>query len=397
MNGKKHWKRIHIVVKYFYPVAAGIETNILETYSVLAKKGWRIVLHTSRDTLTEKNILKKQDLIRGIKVKRYLYQFFGYFPKIPWYTTDIICLHNFNIVPHSYIMIWTFILKIFGRKRYSLVLIPHGGYNPEWRVFPKFQASIKKTYHQTIGKWLINISVDGVRAVSEWEKNEMIKEGIRPALISVIENGIENEAYSDIDRLASVKIKDKIKKIGKYIIQVGRIYPIKNYETTIRALAQLPEDIKYVIVGPDADEAYIKSLNNLIKELKLIDRVIFLGVIRGVDKYYVIRHAEMMVHMALWESFCNVVHEGLSQGLICIVANNTALPLLIQNGVNGYCVETQDYKTVAERIQYVLNNKNTSELQQMSERNRKLGLQHSWRSIAYALEKFYNKLIINNK
>lgn len=397
MNEKKHWKRIHIIVKYFYPVAAGIETNIMETYSVLAKKGWRIVLHTSKDTLTEKNVLKKQDFIRGIKVKRYPYRFFGYFPKIPWQTSDIICLHNFNIVPHSYIMLYTFILKIFGRKRYSLVLIPHGGYNPEWSTFPKVGGFMKKIYHKTVGKWLINLSVDGVRAVSEWEKDEMIQAGIRPGIIATIPNGVENEAYADIDRLASVKMKDMVKKIGRYIIQIGRIYSIKNYETTIRALALLPEDVKFVIAGPQADESYTKSLNKLIDQLKLTDRVIFVGVIRGIDKYYLIKHAEMMVHMALWESFCNVVHEGLSQGLVCIVANNTALPLLVQDGVNGYCIETHDYKMVAKKVQYVLDNKQSPEIEEMIERNRKYGLQHSWRSVAYTLEKFYNNLIIKNK
>lgn len=397
MNEKKHWKRIHIVVKYFYPVAAGIETNILETYSFLAKKGWRILLHTSTDTLTEKNALKKQDLIRGIKVKRYPYRFFGYIPKIPWQTTDIICLHNFNIVPHAYVMLYTIFLKILGRKRYSLVLIPHGGYNPEWSTFPKMIVLIKKTYHQTVGKWLINLSVDGVRAVSEWEKNEMIKEGVRPELIAMIPNGVENEAYADIDRLASVKMKDMVKKVGKYILQIGRIYSIKNYETTIKALAQLPSDIKYVIAGPQANTSYTKTLNTLIEELKLQDRVIFVGVIRGIDKYYLIKHTEMMVHMALWESFCNVVHEGLSQGLVCIVANNTALPLLIKDGINGYCIETRDYKAVAEKIQYVLDNKQSAEIQEMMARNRTYGLQHSWRSVAYSLEKFYNALIIKNK
>lgn len=397
MNEKKHWKRIHIVVKYFYPVAAGIETNILETYSILAKKGWRILLHTSQDTLTEKNVLKKQDDIRGIRVRRYPFRLWGYIPRIPWQTTDIVCIHNFNIVPHSYIMVYTLILKLFGRKRYSLVLIPHGGYNPEWSVFPKFQGFIKRTYHKTVGKWLINLSVDGIRAVSDWEKNALIAEGIKPGLVTMISNGIEHEAYADVDRLASVKIKETVKKIGSYIIQIGRIYPIKNYETTIRALALLPNNIKYVIAGPLADESYIRSLNKLISELKLEDRVIFAGVIRGIDKYYLIKHAEMMVHMAIWESFCNVVHEGLSQGLVCIVANNTALPLLIKDGIHGYCVDTHDYKAVADKIKYVINTKTSKEITEMIERNRIFGLKHSWKSVAYSLEKFYDALIINSK
>ncbi len=58
----------------------------------------------------------------------------------------------------------------------------------------------------------------------------------------------------------------------------------------------------------------------------------------------------MMVHMAIWESFCNVVHEGMSQGLVCIVADNTALPYLIKNGVHGWCVPTRDEKHYLKRL-----------------------------------------------
>src|SRR5436305_1512737 len=124
-------KQLHVIVKYFYPVTAGIETNTLETYSVLAEKGWNVTVHTSTDTPVEKNHVNEN-------------------------------------------------------------------------------------------------------------------------LITVITNGIENEAYSDIDTLASKEIKEKAKGFGRYILQVGRIYMIKNYETTIKALAKLPDDVKFVIAGaPD--------------------------------------------------------------------------------------------------------------------------------------------------
>ena len=38
--------KIDIVVKYFYPVTAGIETNIMETYRFLVENGWDVTLHT---------------------------------------------------------------------------------------------------------------------------------------------------------------------------------------------------------------------------------------------------------------------------------------------------------------------------------------------------------------
>jgi glycosyltransferase involved in cell wall biosynthesis len=234
-----------------------------------------------------------------------------------------------------------------------------------------------------------------VRAVSEWEKQEMIKKGLKPSLVRVISNGIEDEAYLDVDQEASEDIKEKVKNFGRYIIQIGRVYMIKNYETTIRALTNTPEDLKYVIAGPIGDNNYLKKLQKLVKDLNLEDRVIFLGVIRGVDKYYLIKHAQMMVHMALWESFCNVVHEGMSQGLICIVADNTALPLLIKDGVNGYCVETMDSKTVSEKIHYVLEHKNSSEMKAMIKVNREFGLEMSWRKVADKMYSLYNNLFQN--
>lgn len=392
-------KHLHVIVKYFYPVTAGIETNTLETYSVLAEKGWDITIHTSRDTAVEKNCLRSTETFRGLKIKRYPFTWYGFLPQISTKNADIIALHNFDIFPHLHMLAYYLILKILGKKNFSLVLTPHGGFNPEWRVFGKIKGFIKQTYHNTLGVFLINHVVDAIRTVSEWEKKEMLGKGIRKNIIHVITNGIENEAYMDVDKLASPAIKKKVKKFGKYIIQVGRIYMIKNYETAIRALVHTPKDIKFVMAGAaDKNPSYKKTdyldtLKKLVTELKLEDRVIFVGVVRGADKYYLIKHAEMMVHMALWESYCNVVHEGMSQGLVCLVANNTALPLLIKDKVNGYVINTTDEKTLARKIQYVLKNKNTKTMKSMSQLNRTLALENSWRNVAEKVDMLYTTLI----
>lgn len=392
MKTPKPIRTVHVIEKYFYPVAAGIETNILETYSVLAEKGWDITIHTSKDTLTEKNVLKDEETYRGLKIKRQPFRWYSYFPKINYGKADAVCLHNFNIIPHFYILLYALFLKLIGRKKFILILTPHGGFNPEWRIFPAWQAFVKQVYHYTIGTFLINLTVDGMRAVSEWEREEIIKKGVNAKIVHTISNGIEDEAYADVDAEASEDIKKKVAEFGRYIIQIGRVYMIKNYETTLRALTKVPKDVKYIIAGPVGDNNYLKKLETLIKELNLEERVIFLGVIRGIDKYYLIKHAQMMVHMALWESFCNVVHEGMSQGLICIVANNTALPLLIKNGINGYCVETQDDAGVAEKINYVLEHKNSDEMKKMQAVNREFGLEMSWRKVSQKMFDLYTNL-----
>lgn len=157
-------KKIDVIVKYFYPVAAGIETNVLETYRILVEKGWDVTIHTSNDTLTQKAILPNDELVKNIKVKRYSFGLLGYWPKIDWDNTSVVCLHNFNIVPHIGIILFSLIKKVLGKKLFALVLTPHGGFNPEWSVFPRRVALAKQFFqYNPLTISLINNVIDKVR------------------------------------------------------------------------------------------------------------------------------------------------------------------------------------------------------------------------------------------
>ncbi len=390
---KKQPKHIDIIVKYFYPVTAGIETNILETYSLLTKKGWDVHIHTSKDEYLHKNVLKNFEIIRGLKVKRYTFTKIGYWPKIDWNASDIIALHNFDVFPHFWILTYSLTRRLLRKRSPKIILTPHGGFTPEWRTFPKWQVLIKGFYHFTLGTFLINSIVDKVRAVSDWEAEEIEKKLVYEKLITVISNGVEDEAYITSEKNVSEEIKRKVKFFDKYIIQIGRIYPIKNYETTLRAMTLLPKNITYVIVGPIADAKYFEYLKKLVLELDLEERVVFLGVMKGLDKFYLIRHAQMMVHMALWESFCNVVHEGLSQGLICIVSNTTALPYLVKDDINGYIVDIKDWESEGKKINYVLANLDTKKFREMKHTNKIFGLKDSWATVSEKMNDLYSTIL----
>jgi glycosyltransferase involved in cell wall biosynthesis len=382
-------RKLDVVVKYFYPVAAGIETNILETYKVLATMGWDITIHTSDYDYTTGQTLAQKENIQGLNVVRYKMQWPTFRPQIDWKNTDLVCLHNFDILPHLFLMLQILVHKITGTKNYASVLTPHGGFNPEWRVFGKLEAAIKYLYQYTLGVVLINLTIDGIRAVSEWERTEMAKKGVNPKKIHVISNGLENEAFMDIDAMASIKIKEQVKSYGRYIIQIGRIYPIKNYETTINAMPLIPSDVNFVIVGPVSDQNYLNSLKAQAESLGVANRVIFAGVLRGIDKYYVLRQAQMMVHMALYESFGNVLHEALGQGIPLIAADNTAINYLVKDGENGFLVPTHDHAKVAERINFVLDPANKELITKMSADNVNAAKDSSWTRTAEKMHDLY--------
>lgn len=389
-------KRLDVVVKFFYPVVAGIETNILNIYSYLATQGWEVVIHTSTSTPDAPHSLPNAGEIRGLSIRRYQWHWYGFIPDIDWRRSGSVCLHNFNVFPHSWMLLLLLFLKTIRRTRRAVFLVPHGGYTPGWWTFTQFQRISKRLYQKFIGTFLINHSVDGLRSVSEWETEETVKSGVRRNIIETIPNGIEKEVYSDIERLASNRIRALVKDLGEYVVQVGRIHPIKNQLTTIRAVAKVP-GIVFAIAGPITDEAYKKMVDEEIRRLGVTDRVRFLGVVDGVDKYYLLRHSLANTHMASWESYCNAVHESMSQGCICIVAKDTALEELIQDGVNGYAVPVSDAEGVAERIRFVLQNRRSETIAAMRKRNIDFTSGHSWDDLARRVESFYAKALLRKQ
>lgn len=385
-------KTIHVVTRYFYPVIAGLELNILNTYAYFAKKGWTVTIHTSKDIPSESNVLSCREQIRGMSVKRYDRKFHMInllVDKDIYEAESTVILHDLDILGQLLVFIRSLILKTLRVKKYTLIFSSHGLFSYDPKIYPGIKMRIRTIFQNTIGVYLINSCVDGIRAVSDFEKKTLVEAGIKESLITVITNGLEAEAFADVEKSAGEKIKSFVKDTGDYTLQVGRIDRVKNYEVAIKALKKLPSSIKYVIVGHDSDISYKKELLTLIEHLGIKNRVVFLGIITGVDKYYLMKHALAMVHMSRAEGFSNVVHEGMSQGLVCIVSKNTALEDLIKDSVNGYCLDPDDYEGLARKISFVLKNKTSDEILKMKKRNKEFAAGHSWKNVAKKVEDFY--------
>ena len=384
-------KTIDVVVKYFYPVTAGIETNVLETYSRLVDKGWRVTIHTSNDTLEKKDILPLLETYKGLTIRRYRSGFLNFDPQISYGKTGLICLHNFDLFPHARIFVAMWIRRVFHKKTPRLFLTPHGGFTPEWPTFPILIRLLKQVYHRTLGLWMITHLADGVRAVSDWEYRQLVYKGVPKKLVKTISNGLEDDAFSTNDIMPSDVAIRIVKKNTPYIIDVGRISPIKHYETAIAALKAMNHDCRFLIMGPVQDDEYKQRLLMYANSLGVSNRLRFIGVHRGADKYYLLRNASLMVHLASWESFGNVVHEAMSQGIICVVSMDTGVADRIEPGISGYLSGKDDAQRIAELADRSIDPRD----QEFSAIRKKLKHTrwHSWKDTAQEMNKAYLKLI----
>jgi glycosyltransferase involved in cell wall biosynthesis len=284
-------------------------------------------------------------------------------------------------------------LKAIHQKKYGLELTPHGGLTPEWPLFSQPTRFVKKWYHTTLGVWLINASVDKVRAVSEWEAMEIRKIGVTPEKVVVIANGIEDIAFQDSTDHISPETVEKVGELGDFIVTLSRIDPVKNIETIIRALPLINTSVKLVVLGPVGEMNYYQMLKNLAEKLLVSDRVIFYGEVTGFEKYYILSKAQAMVHMSICESYCIAVREGMSQGLICVVADNSALKEFVENDVNGYKVGTLDWEELARRMNLLLTPTAEGDFDRIKRYNKQQSLKTTWDAIGTQLSELYQQLI----
>lgn len=93
----------------------------------------------------------------------------------------------------------------------------------------------------------------------------------------------------------------------RYIIGIGRLKKLKNFELLLQAYAQsgLVEDFGLVIVG---DGEWKEQLISLSRSLKIEEKVFFTGNVK--NPFPIIRKAHVLVNTSNAESFCNVIVEA---------------------------------------------------------------------------------------
>ena len=91
-----------------------------------------------------------------------------------------------------------------------------------------------------------------------------------------------------------------------YIIHVGSFKDAKRHDVLVRAYAKTDQSMPLLLLGQGKHKAEIK---NLVTELKLEEKVIFLGFCENPFPY--IKHAQFKVLTSDWEGFALVIAEAL--------------------------------------------------------------------------------------
>lgn len=140
---------------------------------------------------------------------------------------------------------------------------------------------------------------------------------IRSKKVVVLGHGIDTAVFSPHERQSIDAVT---------IVTVGRISPVKRYETLIDAFAELRSEIPMYldIAGAPAtenDKKYLASLRALAKERGVSDRVRFKGAIRHDEVPAFLRDSHVFVNMSRTGSVDKAVLEAMSCGVPAVTSN----------------------------------------------------------------------------
>ena len=139
-----------------------------------------------------------------------------------------------------------------------------------------------------------------------------------------------------------------------YILFLGTLEPRKNVDGLIRAYERLVRQLditeKLVIVGKRG--RFYEEIFDLVRQLKLGNRVIFTGYVSDTVKVDLYNGAVCFAYPSHYEGFGLPVLEALACGVPVITSNVSSLPEII--GDAGLLVDPTDDMQLADAIGRVL-------------------------------------------
>lgn len=283
-------------------------------------------------------------------------------------TPDIIHLLNFESVPLS---------AIYYKKKFKVPIIAtvngplfgcftglgidyKGDTCTSCRLFKRYLCAIDKwgfkgNLFYIYSNWYMNMLkisykfVDKFLIVSKAMQPLLLNMGIPKKKMTLLYNPIYIRKEVKTNLKKKLKIESK-----KVILYAGRLSPNKGIENTIKALVYL-DNVVFLVLGNK--RGYYEYLTKLAKELKVSDKIRFMGYVEhsNIKEYYSIGDVVVLVGK-FYEPLSRMLLEACSYGVPCVVSNSGGNNEIIDDGKNGIVVKTFETEEVVSAIKRILNN-----------------------------------------
>ena len=219
-------------------------------------------------------------------------------------------------------------------------------------VFPQSRRltnPIGRTVNGIVGGSL----ADGIIAVADAARQNLIETGIDDRKIRVIYNGVNPVKKISEEEKSEVRKGFGFSEDEKIIAIIARLEEVKGHEYFIDAAKMVAKsgiNARFVIAGTGSREERLKKY----AEDKKADNVTFLGFVKNVSDLENIMYLQVNASFGTEAASLSLL-EGMSLGIPAVVSDFGGNPELIKNDINGYVVPKQNSEKIAESIINILN------------------------------------------
>lgn len=304
-----------------------------------------------------------------------------------YFSNKRIGFHRFDIV-HSHD-------RVFHMDIFTMHGIPHQTWIREARGK---RASL---FDRSVA-WVEEKALNGpcppiILPVSTLVRDELLRlYDIPESRIRVIYPGVSIERLSGLAPEAcrhEVREKHGLSRDDVVILFVGMNFEIKRLGLILEAVAELAgpggrsSRLKVLIVGKGKKEKYM----DMARKLGIAERVIFAGLIRGVEKYYLA--SDIFVMPSVFDTFGMTVLEAMAAKLPVIIGGKVGARDLIEHGVHGFVLKGDpSIRDLCEKLCF-LQDKERRET--MGERAQKVALLYTWDRTADEVAEVYQRLMVD--
>lgn len=177
--------------------------------------------------------------------------------------------------------------------------------------------------------------------------------------IIITGHGIDTELFKP--NLARSNLKEGVPRFdleGIKILSIGRINPVKNYETLVGAAKIMKNqnvEFSITIIGEPAlkkDKDYEQKLKSLIGQLGLKENFNFLGKINHRDLVSYYQSHDLFVHLSKTGSLDKVILEAMACGMNVLSSNDSARVFLLAESI----FDQDSSRELADKIQAISKN-----------------------------------------
>lgn len=301
------------------------------------------------------------------------------------------------------------LLEIHKYLKSNNIDLVHANNSPEltdWLIVSKL-LNVKIVSHlrfplgpTAVRKFLFNY-YDKVIAISDYVTKQLNIIGLSTKNVVTIHDGIDVEMLEKKNRPSP----DTLREFGlppnaPLIGVIGNIRRWKGQYVAIESILHLVGkygNIRCLIVGDisnsQQDEEYLKYLKELTSKFGLENNIIFMGYRK--DVFNILSQIDILVHTSVFpEPMGRVILEGMIFKKPVIATNHGGPVEIIEDGVSGLLVEPGNPEALADKISFLLENRDTAKKIGENARNRveeKFGIANNIRKI----EDVYETLLIN--